>query len=179
MGRIPGFSSDIFTPLSLPYLNLTATIALVLFLFLVGLEIDLSTMNSNLRRAGWISFMGMIIPFGLGAAVSVPIYNNFVEKDLVTFGHFMLFTCVAMSITAFPGELVSFCFSLPWVRVSGWFGLWSSRLRPGDLAFPSGTCIAVPACDSGTFVSLRLGFHSARPDTDFPTPNDDSGYIQP
>lgn len=112
MGRIPGFSNNIFPAASLPYLNLTSTIGLVLFLFLVGLEIDMSTLTKNLRRAGLISLMGMILPFGLGAAVAVPIYHNYVDHELVTFGHFLLFTCVAMSITAFPGELILFRHSL-------------------------------------------------------------------
>jgi hypothetical protein len=38
MGRIPGFSAQIFPAPTLPYLNLVATIGLVLFLFLVGME---------------------------------------------------------------------------------------------------------------------------------------------
>lgn len=102
MGHIPNFSRRIFPPASLPYLNLTATIALVLFLFLIGLETDVSTMRKLLRKAGPISAAGMLLPFGLGAAVSVPVYNTFVDHDKVTFGHFLLFTCVALSITAFP-----------------------------------------------------------------------------
>ncbi|TKY90200.1 hypothetical protein EX895_000198 [Sporisorium graminicola] len=44
----------------------------------------------------------MVLPFGLGAAVSVGIYNTFINKDNVSFGHFVLFTGVAMAITAFP-----------------------------------------------------------------------------
>ncbi|KAF9515215.1 hypothetical protein BS47DRAFT_1376288 [Hydnum rufescens UP504] len=102
MGRIPHFSAHIFPTASLPYLNLTATIALVLYLFLIGLEIDTRVMGKNLRQSALISAAGMLLPFGLGAAVSVPIYHKFVDHELVTFGHFLLFTCVAVSITAFP-----------------------------------------------------------------------------
>ncbi|KAF8309352.1 hypothetical protein DL93DRAFT_2158440 [Clavulina sp. PMI_390] len=102
MGHIPHFSARIFPTASLPYLNLTATIALVLFLFLMGLETDVSAMKRLLRRAGPISLAGMLLPFGLGAAVAVPIYNTFVDHSVVTFGHFLLFTSVALSITAFP-----------------------------------------------------------------------------
>lgn len=75
----------------------------MLFLFLIGLETDVSTMRKLLKKAGPISAAGMLLPFGLGAAVSVPLYNKFVDEDHVSFGHFTLFTCVAMSITAFPG----------------------------------------------------------------------------
>jgi len=40
LGRIPGFTQHVFPPQSVPYLTLVANIGLVLFLFLVGLEID-------------------------------------------------------------------------------------------------------------------------------------------
>lgn len=107
-GRIPGFSKNIFPVLSLPYLNLTSTIALVLYLFVIGLETDVGTMRRLLKHAGPISIAGMLLPFGLGAAIAAPIYNKFVDHEKVTFGHFLLFTCVAMSITAFPGTFVLF-----------------------------------------------------------------------
>jgi Kef-type K+ transport system membrane component KefB len=48
-----------------------------------------------------VAFAGMVLPFGLGAALAVPLYNNFISSD-VKFTHFMLFTGVAYSITAFP-----------------------------------------------------------------------------
>lgn len=43
----------------------------------------------------------MSLPFGLGAALAVPIYSRFIDQS-VQFTHFMLFTGVAYSITAFP-----------------------------------------------------------------------------
>jgi Kef-type K+ transport system membrane component KefB len=43
----------------------------------------------------------MTLPFGLGAALSVPLYNTFIDQS-VKFTNFMLFTGVAYSITAFP-----------------------------------------------------------------------------
>ncbi|EIW65820.1 hypothetical protein TREMEDRAFT_72538 [Tremella mesenterica DSM 1558] len=101
-GRIPHFSNDIFPPPSLPYLNLIATIGLILFLFLVGLEVDIGVMKRNGRAAALISAAGMILPFGVGAGVAVPVYHNFVNTEKVSFGHFLLFSGVAMSITAFP-----------------------------------------------------------------------------
>ena len=102
MGRIPGFSNAIFPTPSLPYLNLIATIGLVLFLFLVGLEVDLGVMKKNGRSSALISAAGMVLPFGLGVVVAIPVYNNFVNHEHTSFGHFVLFVGVAMSITAFP-----------------------------------------------------------------------------
>lgn len=102
MGRIPNFTAKIFPTQSVSYLNLVANIGLILFLFLVGLEVDVSVMKKNGRNSAIISLAGMVVPFGLGAAAAVPIYNNFVETDRVSFGHFLLFVGVAFAITAFP-----------------------------------------------------------------------------
>lgn len=112
MGRIPGFSEHIFPPVtptnsSLTNLNLVANLGLVLFLFLVGLEVDFRVIKKCAKEAAAISLAGMVLPFGLGAAVSVGIFNEFIKdnpaltKD-VDLGHFILFTGVAMAITAFP-----------------------------------------------------------------------------
>lgn len=102
IGRIPGFTKHIFPPPSLPYLNLVSTLGLVLFLFLVGLEVDVRVIRRCAKESTAISVAGMILPFGMGAAVSVGIYNTFIDKENVSFGHFVLFTGVAMAITAFP-----------------------------------------------------------------------------
>jgi Kef-type K+ transport system membrane component KefB len=48
-----------------------------------------------------VALAGMVIPFGLGVALAVPLYDEFIDKD-IKFTHFMLFSGVAFSITAFP-----------------------------------------------------------------------------
>ncbi|KAG2130746.1 Sodium/hydrogen exchanger family-domain-containing protein [Suillus clintonianus] len=100
-GRIPGFTQHIFPSQSLPYLTLVANIGLCLFLFIVGLEIDASIIKRNARMSAVVSLAGMALPFGLGSALSVPLYHHFIDPS-VQFTHFMLFTGVAYSITAFP-----------------------------------------------------------------------------
>ena len=100
-GRIPGFTETIFPPVSLPYLSLVANIGLCLFLFLVGLEIDTSVVVRNVRMSVIVSLAGIALPFGLGTALSVPLYHHFIDPS-VHFTYFMLFTGVAYSITAFP-----------------------------------------------------------------------------
>ncbi|PVG00014.1 hypothetical protein CPB86DRAFT_730345 [Serendipita vermifera] len=101
MGRIPGFTKNIFPTESLPFLSLTATIGLVLYLFITALEVDVRIIKNNARSSLLISIAGILLPFGLGAAVAVPIYNTLAPEG-VNFGYFILFTGVAMSITAFP-----------------------------------------------------------------------------
>lgn len=93
-GRIPNFTHRIFPTQSVPYLSLVANIGLCFFLFLVGMETDFSVFRRNARASMSISLIGMVIPFALGAAVSKPIYDNFVG-DGVKFGTFLLFIGVA------------------------------------------------------------------------------------
>lgn len=100
-GRIPGFTQHIFPSESIPFLQLVANIGLVLFLFLVGLEIETASIKKNARYSMPIALAGMCLPFGLGAALSVPLYNHFIDHS-IKFTNFMLFTGVAYSITAFP-----------------------------------------------------------------------------
>ena len=105
MGRVPNFTSTIFPPAAMPNLTLVANIGLVFFLFLVGLEVDLRIMLRNARIALTVSIAGMILPFGLGCAMAVGLYNTFVEgtsNAIVSFGIFVLFIGVSFSITAFP-----------------------------------------------------------------------------
>lgn len=100
-GRIPHFSDTIFPAASYPMINLTSTIGLVFFLFLVGMEVDVSIMRKNARASALISVVGLVIPLGLGAALGVPIYHQFTDQTQ-NFGYFLLFVAVAIGITAFP-----------------------------------------------------------------------------
>src|SRR5271170_2057254 len=103
MGRIPNFSATIFPPVAMPNLTLAANIGLVFFLFLVGLEVDLRIILRNSRAAFTASLLGMILPFGLGCAIAVGIYNTFTAgASQPSFGIFLLFMGVSFSITAFP-----------------------------------------------------------------------------
>lgn len=102
-GRVPGFTEHVFPSSSRPFLSLTANIGLCLFLFLVGLEIDASIIRKNAKNAVTVALAGMAIPFGLGAGLSVPLYRQFISSD-VPFTDFMLFTCVAYSITGITDQ---------------------------------------------------------------------------
>ncbi|KAF8868527.1 Sodium/hydrogen exchanger family-domain-containing protein, partial [Gymnopilus junonius] len=100
-GRIPGFTDYVFPPSSRPYLSLVANIGLCLFLFLVGLEIDAGVIKRNARLSTIVALAGMILPFGIGSGLSHAIYRQFIDPN-VNFTHFLLFSGVAYSITAFP-----------------------------------------------------------------------------
>ncbi|KAJ6264653.1 hypothetical protein Dda_0802 [Drechslerella dactyloides] len=106
MGRVPGFTTTIFPAEAMPNLNLVANLGLVLYLFLIGLEVDFRIMVDNWRIALGVGSMGIAIPFGLGAALAYGLYNEFGEdpgvREEVNFAYFLLFVGVAFSITAFP-----------------------------------------------------------------------------
>ncbi|KAJ3758145.1 Sodium/hydrogen exchanger family-domain-containing protein [Lentinula raphanica] len=107
-GRIPGFTEHVFPSQSIPYLSLVANIGLCLFLFLVGLEIDMTIIRRNAKLSGTVALAGMVIPFGAGAGLAKALYGQFINTPdsglpgFVKFTYFMLFTGVAYSITAFP-----------------------------------------------------------------------------
>ncbi len=102
LGRIPGFSDAIFPKESIPVLSLAANLGLVLFLFLVGLEVDLRLLLSNWKVALSVGAAGMALPFGLGCAIAYGLYHQFREDSgllPISFGTYMLFVGVATAIT--------------------------------------------------------------------------------
>ncbi|KAI0863999.1 K+/H+ antiporter 1 [Xylaria cubensis] len=104
LSRIPHFKENILPTESLPVLNNAANLGLILFLFLIGLEVDIRLFISNWRVALGVSLAGLLLPFGLGYAVAWGIYNQFKEEitNNVNFGIFGLFVGTALGITAFP-----------------------------------------------------------------------------
>ena len=101
--RIPGFEAAIFPANSVPMqnLNLVANLGLILFLFLVGLEVNIKLFVSNWRVALSVGLAGMILPFGLGCALAWGLYNQFRSDPgtvPITFGVYMLFIGTALSV---------------------------------------------------------------------------------
>ena len=62
---------------------------------------DVNVAKKNAKASLAISVAGLAIPLGLGAAIAVPIYHQFVDPS-VNYGYFILFVAVAVGITAFP-----------------------------------------------------------------------------
>ncbi|KAI8915203.1 Cation/H+ exchanger, partial [Powellomyces hirtus] len=101
LSRSEAFRNTIFPKESLPRLSLIANIALIFFLFLVGLELDPQTLIKKARQSAAISISGIVLPFAVGVGVSKLIYDN-LSDETVPFYSFFVFCGVAMSITAFP-----------------------------------------------------------------------------
>lgn len=97
----PGFSAVLFPEHSLGNLQFLSQIGLILFMFVVGMELDLKVLKNQAHEAVVISHASIIIPFALGMGLAYFIYNYFAPKG-VPFLSFGLFLGISMSITAFP-----------------------------------------------------------------------------
>jgi Kef-type K+ transport system membrane component KefB len=97
-----GSASEALFPLdSRPLLKMLSTVGLVTFMFLLGLELELTHLSRRMRRvSGAVATCGTVIPFGLGVALAVPLYGA--HGDGREFLPFALFLGAALSITAFP-----------------------------------------------------------------------------
>jgi Kef-type K+ transport system membrane component KefB len=101
-GRVaPEASAYVFRPEILPALGVLAQIGVILFIFLVGLELDTDLIRERSPTAATISVASMTTAFALGAILALWLYPRLSSGD-VPFGLFALFLGLAMSVTAFP-----------------------------------------------------------------------------
>lgn len=101
-GRNNYYLHRIFPKWSTPILESVASIGLLFFLFLVGLELDLSSIRRSGRRSFGIALAGISLPFVSGIGVAFVLRATVDGADKVGFGQFLVFMGVALSITAFP-----------------------------------------------------------------------------
>lgn len=97
----PQYSALLFPTQSLGNLQFLSQIGLILFMYVVGMELDLSVLKNKAKDAVVISHASIIIPFTLGIILAYFIYRDFAPEG-VAFSSFGLFLGIAMSITAFP-----------------------------------------------------------------------------
>ncbi len=97
----PDASAALFPPESLGFLNALSQFGLLLFMFLVGLELDPKLLRGRTHAAVVVSHASIVAPFLLGALLSLFLYPR-LSHEGVSFTHFALFMGTAMSITAFP-----------------------------------------------------------------------------
>ena len=91
----------LFSPGSLGSIYILSQVGLVLFMFIIGLELDLGSLRNKLAQTFVISNVSIIIPFFGGMLLSYFIYEEFAAGH-TSFLSFSLFIGISMSITAFP-----------------------------------------------------------------------------
>jgi Kef-type K+ transport system membrane component KefB len=97
----PEFSAALFPEESLGNLKFLSQIGLILFMFVIGMELDIKVLKNKASEAIVISHASIIFPFAMGIGLSYFVYKQFAPAG-VEFLSFSLFMGIAMSITAFP-----------------------------------------------------------------------------
>ena len=102
LGRIvPDFQAYVLPSDIAPILGTLAQLGVILFMFLIGLELNLRVLRGNGRAMLAISHVSIALPFVLGALLALSIYKRY-ATSAVSFTSFALFLGVAMAVTAFP-----------------------------------------------------------------------------
>jgi Kef-type K+ transport system membrane component KefB/nucleotide-binding universal stress UspA family protein len=97
----PGAMTTVFPASSMPLLSMMSQVGLLLFMFLIGLELDPKLLRGRAHASVAISHSSIILPGILGAALGLYLYPRLSSPE-VPFISFLLFMAVSMSITAFP-----------------------------------------------------------------------------
>ena len=97
----PDLNHSLFPVESLGNLQVLSQVGLILFMYVIGMELDLKVLKNKANDAVVISHASIVIPFALGIGLSYFIYHEFAPQG-VEFLSFGLFMGIAMSITAFP-----------------------------------------------------------------------------
>jgi Kef-type K+ transport system membrane component KefB len=97
----PSLEARLFPPDSLDSLHVISQLGVVLFMFVVGMEVDVDSLRRRARATLVIGYAGIVVPFALGLLSSFYLYRAYAPPG-VPFLTFGLFTGIAMSVTAFP-----------------------------------------------------------------------------
>lgn len=102
LGRIaPHSSAALFPPASLHALEILSTVGLILFLFIIGMELDYEQLYHQRTTAIVASGASIFVPFVIAAILAHPLRIRFAPHGIGS-GPFVIFLGIAMSITAFP-----------------------------------------------------------------------------
>lgn len=102
LGRISPEAVDFILPSeAAPFLGIIAQVGVILYMFLIGLELNAGLLKSRAQATVAISHASIVVPFLLGSILSLWLYPRLATED-VPFTSFALFMGIAMAITAFP-----------------------------------------------------------------------------
>jgi Kef-type K+ transport system membrane component KefB len=97
----PAAQAFVLPPSIAPHLGIVAQVGVILFMFLVGLELDTRLLKERSHSTLAISHASIVVPFLLGSGLALVLYP-LLSSQHVGFTNFSLFMGVSMSVTAFP-----------------------------------------------------------------------------
>lgn len=97
----PEYAAFLFPPESLNNIALLSQFGLILFMFAIGMELDMKEVRATLKETILISHTSTIVPFAFGMILAYFVYDTYANPG-TPFLSFALFIGIAMSITAFP-----------------------------------------------------------------------------
>ncbi len=97
----PQAQSFVFPRESLGALSLLSQLGVCLFMFVVGLELEVGQLRKRAQTAVLVSHVSIFLPFSLGVALALFLYSRYAVAG-TSFTSFALFMGIAVSITAFP-----------------------------------------------------------------------------
>lgn len=97
----PEISGALFPKESLENLHIISQFGLILFMFVIGIELDIKVLKNRAQEALITSHTGILLSFSLGMILAYFLYNDF-SPEGINFLSFGLFIGISMSITAFP-----------------------------------------------------------------------------
>ncbi len=98
---LPNWAKLIFAPGSMGILQMLSQLGLILFIFVVGLELDIKQLKQKAIKSIVISHSSIFVSLIFGFALAIGLYQ-FYSPPTITFLPFALFIGIALSITAFP-----------------------------------------------------------------------------
>jgi Kef-type K+ transport system membrane component KefB len=139
-GLFPEFAEIILPAEAFPFLSILAQIGVLLYMFVIGLELDLGEIRQSTRAALTIAFASITVPFILGFSLAYWIPHE--KPGDVSFLGYAIFLGVALSVTAFPVL----------ARILSDFGIQKTKL--GILAL---TCAAIGDAAAWCLLALSVG----------------------
>jgi len=162
LGRVaPDAYAFLLPPTVAPFLQVIAQVGVILYMFLVGLELNPIHLRRSSHTALAISHASILLPFLLGSALALGLYPLLSTSD-VPFTAFALFLGVSMSVTAFPVL----------ARILG-----DRRIQASPLGVMALTCAAVDDVTAWCLLAFVVSVAQARGESALVTVGLTAAYI--
>jgi Kef-type K+ transport system membrane component KefB len=97
----PEAAGFVLPPAVAPFLSVIAQLGVILYMFLIGLELDGARLRKHAHASIAIAHASIAFPFLLGSCLALATFTHLAPAG-VPFTSFALFMGIALSVTAFP-----------------------------------------------------------------------------